>query len=424
MKNIFKPGAFANLFNTSRTHVFQFGSQLRGKSGVVQQRDAKLGGSGGKNNTEYAINVLRDTTVQQAYDRLLEVMATFRPILEPGGEEPQDEACAEYIKSTYIDRDSIFQTAIESGALSKITGCSAHENNYDRDRDGLIYVRSLTPVDTDRLIYVAKENSSEYTLRIETFKNPIEGELPPSLKIVDFTYYSVYINNPYGFGVGSQLIDVVEYKQRMIELWVRISERYASPIKIARVPNTAEEQEITDFFEHFKKMSEGATFVLPPDFDLEVKDISSTGVSDLLIELIDYADRQICGLILGEYLTGREIANGAQARDKVAAEITNRKALSLLNSIAGRLNETTFKWLTALNFPNAKPPRLRFEAETDLDGLAARLTTLKQLGLDFDEEWLAELFDVQLNTKPPVGFGNKPLNFNTSTTEEEREVEE
>ena len=413
-KNIggaFSKGQWANLFNGIRTQVFQFGNAVKGKGGVVVQRDGRLNTGGGKANTELALNVLRDPIVQAAFDRLLELVASLPVTVEAASDEELDVLAADSIRDLFVNRRAVFEATVETMALAKITGVAALENNYDKNRDGVIYVRSVTPIDTDRIIYYAYEGQRDFEFRLQTTYKPFEGEVPPKLKIVDYKYYSVYINNAYGMGVGSQLIDVVEYKERLLELWIRIAEQYSSPVKVASVPNEASEAEVDEFFQAFKKMSEGSVFVLPPEFELEVKDISKTGADSLLKTLIDYADEQIRALILGESITGKRSHNEPYARDKVAADIGMRKALSLASSIAGRLNETTVKWLTMFNHPNANPPTIKFQTTTDLDALASRLVSLNQLGLKLSEEWLAETFEVELDTTPIKGFGNKEIIF-------------
>ena len=387
-KSKFRQGIFASLFNSLRSHTYRYSAK-----NIVQNRDAKLKRySGSGNGTEVALEVLRDAHAQSCYDRLLEVMAFAQPVVTSGGNSPEDKAAVKFIEDTLINKH--LEILVEAAAIAKFTGCAAIENNYSVDKDGKIFVKSITPIDSERLIYSISENSADAELRIQTINNPFDGEPCPLHKIVDFKYFSIYINNPYGLGIGSQLIDYVRYKERLLELWLRIAENYSAPVKIGNIPDTAEESEVDEFFQNFLDMSENATYLLPPGFTMSVVDVSATGVESLIKTLMEYCDERISTLILGENLTGKEISNGAQARDAVATKITERKALSQLKSIAQRLNETTITWLTQLNFPTAAVPTLEFVYEESRQGLADRLEAAKRIGVPLDMKKVAELLEV------------------------------
>ena len=398
--NIFKSNNFANLFNDIRTYAYGVGAN---GGFIIKNRDGKLNrlASSG-NGSEHSLEVLADPHAQSCFDRLLEIIAIARPVLVPGGNRPVDQRCFEFIKENYIEKKYLFEPALESLALSKITGIAGHENNYGLSK-GKIIVKNIIPVDTSRFLFSQSPEDSTEVLRILTISKPYEGEVAPDQKIVYHKYYSVYINNPYGLGVGSQLIDLITFKNRCLELWLAIAETYSTPIKIGKVPDSAEPQEIDDFFKHLKNMTQNATYVLPPDFDLSVVDVSASGVESLIKTLIDYIDERISSLILGEHVTGREIANGAQARDIVASQIARRKAMSLANGLAATLNDTTIKWLSNMNYPEAEPPVLSFEFEDDLAAKADLLFKVKSLGVEFDEDWLAKEFGVKLSQKQQLG---------------------
>ena len=384
MANIFQSSKFANLFNSIRSQVFR-----NGGVNVVSNRDSRLHGTEG---TERALNVLRDIHVQACYSKLLEVMSGAYYTLEPGDDSSEAQEAADFIEKHYLKPHR--EVLIESLAVAIICGCAAHEVNFELNAQNKIIVASISAVDPMRLIY-AINDYGKYDLRIQTSNRPFQGELPPKDKIVDFQYYSFQIDNAgYGMGYGSQLIDFIDYKEELLAQWLRIAERYATPVKIGTLPDTVEEEEIDDFFQHFSKMSENATFLLPEGFSLDVKDISSTGAESLLKTLIDYIDERISHLLLGQALTGRDLANGAHARDKIAAGITERKALSLLNGIAAKLNQTTIKTLTQLNFAGVEPPKVSFELPIDKSETIQLYLQAKQLGINLDLKRCAEILGV------------------------------
>ena len=77
--------------------------------------------------------------------------------------------------------------------------------------------------------------------------------------------------------------------------------------------------------------------------------------------------------------------------------------MSLANGLAATLNDTTIKWLSNMNYPEAEPPVLSFEFEDDLAAKADLLFKVKSLGVEFDEDWLAKEFGVKLSQKQQLG---------------------
>lgn len=403
MKNKFIPN-FASLLNGIRSAYYRLGS-----NNIVENRDAVLRKycSNG-NQTAIALETLADSHVQACFDRLLEIMAFANPILETDRDIKINAEAADFIQNTYIKK--FREVLIESLAVAKFTGVAGHENNYAINKKGQIIVKSITPIDSERLIY-SIDNKGDFSLRIQTFNKPVDGEEPPLNKIVTFTYFSVYINSPYGLGIGSQLISLVKQKERLLELWLTIAERFSTPIKIGEIPENASPEEVDHFFDCFQDMSENAIFMLPTGFKLNVQDISATGADSLLKSLIEYCDEQISNLILGESLTGSGDLISNQSRDRVATKISERKALSLLNAISNQLTETTITWLVQMNYPEADIPKLKFVYEDDKSTLADRLEAAKRLGLQFDQKWAAEQLGIQLDKSPPkksLGSGNIP----------------
>ena len=392
----FSAGLAGSLFNDTRSHVYRLGHK-----NIVEQRDFRLDASKGLGNgTDQLIDTFDDSHVLACFNRLLETMAdademiTSADIDDDKANEIRDEL------EKMFTNNNLLEEITETLAVSYITGVSATEINWGY-RDSF-FIKSSTPIDTRRLLFSMSENSYEAKLRILTFNKPFEGEEVPERKIICHRYYHVYVNNPYGKGL-STLIDLTNYKKVAFELWLKIMDKHSAPVVIGRVPDQAEDSEIDAFFSHLREMSESATFVLPPEFELDVKDVSASGAESLCKSLIDYIDGKISNLILGEHLTGRELANGTHARDKVASGISVRKAQSLLRSVDKTINSTLVKWWMELNYPEhldlAPVISHNFEESEDLAELASTLLTLKQLGLNYDKQWLAEKFGVVLESE-------------------------
>ena len=358
---------------------------------IVTQRDYNLERLQGEsvNKTELALACFGDSHVCLCYDRLTEIMASFYYSIEA-----ENDDLKSFLEEQILDRRELIY---ESLSPAKVTGVAALEVMWDKNQ-GKVVAEDLVPVDSNRILYELPPNHYKYKLRITTFNDNFTGLLVEPAKIIDYQFYSVYINNPYGLGVGGLLIELVRKKELVETIWFEIAKKYSQPVKIGKVPNDASKIDVDEFFEALNGMKKSATFVLPEGFELDVIDVSGSGAEGIVQPLLDYYDSKISGLLLGESITGKELANGSQSRDIVANDITVRKAFSLAQSITTRLNQTLVKWLIAYNFPGEKAKIVVNEPE-NLKELLDSYEKLGRLGVEFDAEWLANKFGVQ--QEPP-----------------------
>jgi hypothetical protein len=360
---------------------------------IVSQRDFNLQGLSGTsiNKTEQSLACLGDATVNQAFDRLTEAMFKLNFRIESDSKEAKELLEQELLgpKKT---------TILKSLALAKITGIALGEVVWSF-KDGIVSIRDFFPVDSSRVHYVLTE-SGHYKAQL-SHNYPLKYEDVPDNKFVIHRHYQAMIDNPYGLGVGGLLIELIEWKNTLLDLWFTISKRNVEPIKIGSIPESASEEDADMFYECLVKLKNSSTFVLPQGFSLELQDPSPNGLESIVIALLNYCDEKINGLILGESIVGKDISNANQHRDGIAAEITEAKAFSLAQGICDTLNETLVKWLVDFNFKATA--KIYVASYEDLDLELERLTKLKQLGLLLDQDWLAEKFDVKITKKKTLG---------------------
>jgi hypothetical protein len=381
---MFNKSRLISLANDHYGNTYSFG-----KNSIIQQRDANLqnlkGGSYSVNKTEAAIATLGDPIVTQGFDRLFEAMGGFEYYIETTNKELKD-----FLDQQILDTN--WSILFEGLGLAKLTGLAALEPIWGL-QGGQIVIEDLLPIDSRRIVYSYTNNSYAYQPRFTTLSQPFEGEQLPENKVIIHKYFSAFIDNPYGLGIGSLLIEIISIKQQLIDIWLKISNNHAIPIKIANIPSAASEEDVNNFFDCLKAMNNSSTFVLPEGYTLDVKDMSATGLDKIILPLINYCDESILGLIIGESITGKELANGSNAKDLVAKDITNAKALSLAKDICSTLNKTLINWLTAYNYPG-QSVKITVKSTENLAESLQMYKDLKDLGLIISPEWLSEKFSV------------------------------
>lgn len=382
------------IFNKERLASLknQFGQAFYYLSGskVIEQRDANLknfkGGAASVNRTELAMQVFADSEVQLGYEKFLASLSSFQYLIE-----------ADDLEVKNFIADQVFEhwsTILQGLALSRVTGLAGLEKVFSKNSKNQIVLETLLPFDTSRIVYSVPDAGYQYLLRITTDKNPFDGELVVLENFLIHKHYSVMIDNPYGLGIGGLLAEIIACKSALIMLWQKIIEKYSEPVISITVPNSASDEEIDEFFEAIKNLKNSARFILPEGFQFDVHNLSSTGLADLILPLIDRLDRSIMSLMVGESLTAKETSNGSNARDIVARDISIEKGLLFAQELCFTINSQLIKQLLAYNFPGKKA-RLVVSSPENISEILDIYLKAKQLGLNPDLEWLANKLGIK-----------------------------
>ncbi len=383
------------IFNKKRLASIesQYNGYYYGAGGykVVQQRDANLqnlrGSAASVNRTEMAMQVFADPEVVLGWERFLSLLSSFT----------YSVTCENAEAKAFLE-DQIFSnwgTIYKGLAVSRVTGIAGLEKIFSVNEKNQIILENLLPFDTSRIIYSLPQDSYNYELRLSTSKAPYEGELIPEYNFIIHKHYSVMIDNSYGLGIGGLLAEIILCKSKLLNLWHKIVEKYSEPIVAIEVPDSASDEEIDEFFEALKALKNGARFVMPEGFKFNVHNVSATGLSDLILPLIDRLDRSIMSLLVGESLTGKETANGSNARDITARDISLQKAFEFAEEICHTVTNQLIRQLLIYNFPKVDA-KLAVSSPENLNELLDMYTKAKQLGLDIDRQWLADKLGIKL----------------------------
>ena len=365
---------------------------------IVKQRDSNLQNlksTSSVNKTEACIETLGEPVVAQGFDRLFELISTFNYTVES-----TDTEVADFVTQQLLDNH--FEVLFEGLGLAKLSGLAALEVIWGY-QSGKTVVEDLLPVDSSRIIYqLNNDNDYRYIPKFTTKAQPFTGEPLPYNKVIIHKYYSAYIDSPYGLGIGGLLVELIQIKNTALDLWLKIANKHSMPTIVANVANGSPEDEVEEFFEGLKSMLNSSVFVMPENYKLDIVNTSATGLESILIPLIAYCDEQINGLILGESITGKELANGSMSRDVVAKDITSLKALSLAKGVANTLNKTIVKWLVAYNFPESTAIIKVSSPDNSADNINL-YKELKAIGVNIPAYWLANKFGVPHEERQKLG---------------------
>ena len=159
--------------------------------------------------------------------------------------------------------------------------------------------------------------------------------------------------------------------------------RFGMPLRVGRYePNATPEQQ-TEFLHQLTRVGSDSACVLPKDFTLEFIEVNASGNSEVYLATIDFLNKELSKLLLGQTMTSEDGASLAQSQthEKVRQDIRRDDA----SAVADAINEWLVKAFVDLNFgPQEVYPRVLIDVSEPEDGakLVAVATQAVALGIE------------------------------------------
>ena len=362
-KRNYKPNELATLRNDPfYRHV---------QNGLLQTRDAILAGGGPRALDKYN-DLLLEPHTYACIDKQLSTINSIPWTVEPGGSAEVDVACAKFVEDCLR---SLGQNMPDS--KNGIAIANASSNSFDSlcrslgfgwivsfsvaeviwfKKGSRIQAQAIKPRDQRRFRFWL-DNDGDVLLRLLTDTNSFDGEACPARKFIVAQYYAIPTDDPYGLGLGRLLYYPVKWKQDALFYWASLLEQTAFPSRLGTVPEQATDEQMSEFWSNLDALTEETTMVMREGFSVDIKSLGLAGAKDALQSFLEYCDRAISLIILGEATTGEKLG-GSQAREEINNSIRMAKAKALSDYICNVLSASICTWLQQINFPTAAPPKL------------------------------------------------------------------
>lgn len=336
--------------------------------------------------------VSRDWAITPASDSEddLAIAEWATKMLERLGQNAEDEAeSAQLANSCTGGLDELTKAL----AFSMLTGYQIAEVLWALDESGKPYPQSVKPKDPRRFAFEA-DSAGRIYLKLLTGDN-YRGYFLPKRKFIIHSYWAVSSDEPYGMSLGRQIYYPVIWKREAFTYWLTVMDKYADPLAIGRVAESATDDQISAFKSFLAGIGRETSAVLPEGFDISFISTNVSSSMDMFSNLITNCDKHISLAILGEAVTGEQVGSGlGSQREAVGNSIRIMKAKALSDSISTTITNTLLKWAVKYRFgEKAKVPiftRL-FEAKQDISLILQHFQTLNQLGFPISYEQVAEL---------------------------------
>lgn len=169
--------------------------------------------------------------------------------------------------------------------------------------------------------------------------------------------------------------------------WAAFSEIYGVPLRVGRYGSEASEAQKKVLLRAVRGIANDAAAIIPRGTDIEFHKVEGQHGAAVFGELIDYIDRQISKLVLGQTMTSDDGSSMAQAM------VHNEVRLDLLKAdceqLAHTMNRDLVEPFVAMNFgPQAQYPQVSFPVAEpeDTEALAKNISQLVPFGLKVSQD--------------------------------------
>lgn len=322
--------------------------------------DPVLRGLGG--DLEEYRRLLRDHQVKSCWQQRVRAVTSAEWEVEPGGTAAVDRQAADFLREqlTTVRWDAV--TAKMQHAV--LFGYAVAECLYARDGKHVILEALLVRrqerfgFDVDgQLRYLPRPGDA--------------GEPVPPAKFWELRTDGDNDDDPHGFGLAHWLYWPVFLKRNGAIFWATALEKFGMPTAAGTYPAGSDDLSVHSLMQALQAIHGSSAVAFPEGFEYKLLEATRSSGGDHE-KWMKYWDGAIAKIILSQTMTTDDGSSRAQAEvhQDVADDVTKADADLLCESF----NRGPARWLTAWNFPGARPPRVwrRVEPEEDLKARAER----------------------------------------------------
>lgn len=258
-------------------------------------------------------------------------------------------------------------------------------------REGnLICVDQIRVRDRTRFVW-----GKDFDIRLLTQQEPMYGEALPQANFWTFSCGSDHDDDPYGVGLAHYLYWPIYFKRNGMSYLLRFLERWAQPVPRGTYPPGTPLPEQRKLLMALNALVVDGALIHPEGLDVDLLEASRSG-SAPYIDFHKVMDAAIAKIVLSQTMTTDSASTGlgstqGEVHADVAENVQRADADLICDSFNGgtdRPGDGVAERYTRWNFPNAVPPKVRFEfeEEEDLNTRAARDEKLYAMGWELEDE--------------------------------------
>lgn len=348
---------------------------------LLRPSDKILTARGAGNYAVYQ-EVLRDDQVVSTFQQRRGAVVSREIVVEAGGRAAIDVAAADALRDNL---DAINFDQITDRMLYGIFfGFAVGECIWALDGNRVV-IEDVKVRNRQRFRWDA-----EGGLRLITLKEPL-GLRMPERKFWTFSTGADHDDEPYGLGLAHWLYWPVFFKRHGIRFWLIFLEKFGTPTVIGKFSPSASDDDREKLLAAVNAIQTDAGVIIPEGMLIELLEAKRSGSAD---QAAFYAkmDAAIAKVVLSQTMTTEDGSSKSQA--EVHFDVRQEVVKSDADLVMGSFNCGPARWLTAWNFPGAKPPKVRRRTEDDPELLpvAERDAMIAGMGFDPTQEYIDETY--------------------------------
>lgn len=279
--------------------------------------------------------------------------------LQPGGDSPADIKALELCQA-FMDRRPAsgmrWSDVFWNMGKAVFKGYAVHEVVWERDGNYLLPAKVLDR--PQRRFLFSPDNE----LRLLTKQSASEGEIVGPRKWL-LTRHMHSQENPYGLAVYSACFWPYTFKHTSFRYFMKFCEKYGIPWAIGRYPEGTPKEMQDELADQLARMVEDAVAAIPDTGKVELLEHKHSG------ELVHERLINVCNREMSKAITSQTLATEIQGQGSRAASDTHHEREQAgFQSDRACIEDTfddLFSWVTEINVPNAKAPRMEFFEEAE-----------------------------------------------------------
>lgn len=284
-----------------------------------------------------------------------------------------------------LTEESAFEEALGSLTDGIAKSYAAVEMMWEYERGALRPVEYIYR--DQRFFQFDRLSLSELRLAVD---GSIEGEELPAAKFLRHLPRSK-MGIPIRRGVARPAAWAYMIQSFALQDWAGFSEVYGMPLRVGKYNAGASESDKRTLLKAVASIANDAAAIIPDGMMIEFHEVSGTQGSAVFGGLLDYVDKQVSKLVVGQTMTSDDGSSLGQAK------IHNEVRLDILRADAKQLAATMTRDLiipfVAMNFgPQDVYPQLRMPVPDpeDLEVLTKAVTAMVPLGLKVGQREMRE----------------------------------
>ena len=246
------------------------------------------------------------------------------------------------------------------------------------------------------------------TLRLEVDRSFEGEELPPAKFVIHKPRTKAGI--PLRRGLARPAAWAFLIQSFGLKDWSAFSEVYGVPWRIGKYHENASDTDKRTLLRAVRMLASDAAAIMPAGMEIELHKVEGSHGAAVFGGLLDYVDRQVSKIVIGQTMTADNGSSMAQA--KIHNEVRLDLRTADANQLADTINRDVIEVAVALNFgPQEAYPRVEFPVAEpeDMKALSDALHKLVPMGLKVGQAQIREKLSLSdpkdgedLLTPPPT----------------------